>query len=179
MEHAVDIDEDELLRELIAQLPASTRRIDGVALLQRLAAVHSFGQALGFRPGAIDFLYARAHQWFLVGRADRAEPLFRALCLLDDRVADFWVGFGVCLRLRGALEHALEAFETASRLRPTWAIPYFHMLELLVRREAWALAATQLAAFEANIDDTVAPELIVEAARYKTALELRNSAEKR
>jgi Flp pilus assembly protein TadD len=136
----------------------------------------SLARALGLPQSATDFLYARACRWFSLGQPKRAEPLFRALCLLHDTDADFWIAFGVCLRLRSAFDEALSAFTTAAALRPDWPVPNFHLLELLVRREQWDRAADQLTKFAGKVDGTVERAMVVEAARYAAAIKMHNTA---
>ncbi len=172
----IDADLGDLLSYALAEI-AAAKGVDTRRLSAGLANGTSLAQALDFPPSVTEILYARAHRWFSLGQYHRAELLFRALCLIDAGRADFWVGFGVCLRLRAALDEALRAFETAADLRPDWALPHFHALELLVRRGEWERAATALAAFEARIDDKVERATIVESARYKTAIEMRIAAQ--
>jgi tetratricopeptide (TPR) repeat protein len=174
VERALDVDLGDLLGEALTGF-AAARGVDARALARGLADGASLAQALDFSPSATESLYARAHRWFSLGRPDRAESCFRALCLLDDRRADFWVGFGVCLRLRAAFDEALRAFATAARLRPDWAIPHFHALEAHLRRGEWEHAAIELAKFRARINDGTQPAMIAEAVRYKTAIEMRTA----
>ena len=56
-----------------------------------------FDAALGLTPEICEAIYARAHRWFAVGRPERAEPLFRALCVADGQVADYrWASASAC-----------------------------------------------------------------------------------
>ncbi len=80
--------------------------LDGDAVFARIRAGEPLGKALGFPKGTADLLYFRAYNFLQVGRSDKAEPLFRALCILDGREADYWVGYGLCLRERKATRRA-------------------------------------------------------------------------
>lgn len=174
----IDDGESELLdlvNDLVATF-ASSKGIDSQRLLQRASEGQSLRHALALPSQVVDFLYSRVHRWFTIGQLDKAEALFRALCLLDDSVADYWVGLGVCLKMRLALDQAMAAFDTAARLQPEWAIPRFHTLELFLRREQWSAAATELAAFERRLNRDVPAAMAAEAARYKAALAWRTRA---
>jgi len=153
----------------------STRaRLGGATeIFGRLTAGHSLAQALRISKVAAEFLYARGHKWFAAGRIDRAESIFRALCIVAPDEAEFRVGLGICLRRREAWFEAREAFEMAARLRPDWPLPLFHKLELLMRREAWEAAAAALLAFEARGGAEGPPAFARAAGRYRRALEMR------
>ena len=147
--------------------------IDGGAFLRRLKDGQGFGSALGLSEDVIELIYARAHRWFAIGRYERAEPLFRALCVADGRVADFWVGLGVCARLRDDLKSAEIAFRTADRLRPDWAVCAFHLCELSLRAQDFTAAAQHLARFTELADDTIPEAMRAEARRLEAALQMR------
>lgn len=124
-------------------------------------------EGLGLPRNSSEVLYARATQWFAVGRPDRAEPLFRILCLLEGSVADHWIGHGVCLHIAEQTGAAGLAFQTAHALRPDWAIPCFHLAALAVRERRWADARIWLERFRASLDDTVPEAMRREAARLE------------
>jgi tetratricopeptide (TPR) repeat protein len=176
--HSLGVDDNELdLLEGFFVEAAAAKGASGRKIFAKLKAGVAFGQALEVPNTAVEILYSRAHRWSAVGRHDKAEPLFRALCILNAGSADFWTGLGICLRVRSAWDEALAAFATASERSPHWAVPHFHALELCVRREAWTQATTELAAFEQKADSETHPALIAEAGRYKSALELRASGD--
>lgn len=162
--------------------------IDGGPVFERLAAGQNIAQALSVSPAVVEALYARAHGWFSLGRVDRALTLFRALCLLDERNADYWVGYGVCLRMAqlpdGAaqsekarqLDSARKAFEAAALLRPEWAIPHFHALELFLFLRRWDEARACLAAYEARMTPDIPPSIAQEVQRLRAILEARQEA---
>jgi tetratricopeptide (TPR) repeat protein len=173
----VDDDDLRLLEEAFTKAAAG-KGISGGKVFSQLRRGADFGRALGVSTKTIDVLYARAHRWCAIGRHEKAESIFRALCVLDTASADFRTGLGICLRARSAWDDALAAFQSASRLRPDWAIPHFHALELCVRREAWDQAAAELAAFESKADDWISADIVTEAARYKAVLLQRNEKNK-
>jgi hypothetical protein len=121
----------------------------------------------------VPLLYARAFHLFNAGQHGRAEAIFRSLCALDGKIVDHWLGFGICLRKRDAFDEAAFAFGIAARLKDRWAVPHFHLLELAMRREAWAAASDELALFEALRDPTTPALMIAEAKRFRAALALR------
>lgn len=169
---AVDDGELDLLENFFVEA-AAAKGASGRKIFRKLRRGVPLGQALEVPDAAIELLYSRAHRWCAVGRHDKAEPIFRALCVVEGESADFWTGLGICLRARSAWDQALAAFATASQQRPQWAVPHFYALELCVRRDAWVLAATELAAFEQKNDGATHPSLVAEAGRYKKALLLR------
>ena len=147
--------------------------LDGRQIVDALTRGETLGQALNLPHGVADLLYGRAHGLFGAGRADRAEPLFRALCVIDAPTADHWIGYGLCLRERHADGEAEIAFATAAALRPAWAIPQFHAAQLALARERWSVAAEHLAAFHRNTGPDVPPAMLREAQRQSRALALR------
>ena len=151
-------------------------RIDGAPIFKKLCDGHSLAEALEIPKGAVDILYARAHQWFAVGRADRAEVLFKALCVIAGETADHWVGYGVCLKMSGRLQEAGQAFAAAARLRADWAIPYFHLFEVYARSGDFARAGQALAAFDIRKDSTTPQTVLSEAERFREALAIRTGA---
>lgn len=149
--------------------------IDGDRFLARLEQGDDLGAALGLPAELLEFLYARAHRWFTVDRIDRAEPLFRALCVLDGEVADYWIGLGICLRLGDSLDAAALAFSTAALLRPQWAVPAFHAAELAILAGDYGKAALYLTRFHETADPTIPERMVAEAARMAQALALRHT----
>jgi tetratricopeptide (TPR) repeat protein len=145
--------------------------LDGARIFAALAAGKSMSEALALPDGAVDFIYSRAHQWFAIGRADRAEPLFRTLCLLTGQ-ADHFVGYGLCLAQRKALDAAASALNCALRLRPGWALPHLRLAEVALRQGDRDEARRAFAGYEAaRLADGGADPLDAEAARLKRLLE--------
>ncbi len=171
----LDADDFDLLEELFIEAMAA-KNLSGERIFAALNNGASFGKALGISDDTIEFLYARAHRWVAIGQHERAEPIFRALCLIDDSSADFWVGVGLCLRARTAWNEALDAFRTASEKRPQWAIPHFHALDLCVRGKDWEQAAIELAAFEEKSDSATHSAIVAEVEKFKKALQLQGRA---
>lgn len=158
-----------LLGRLFRELTASMG-IDGAPVFDRLRRGQSIGQALAVPDDVVERVYARAHRWFALGQVDRAATLFRALCLLREEDADFWLGYGVCMRLADEPEKAARAFESAANLRPDWALPWCHALELALHGRQWSLARTALSAYDARVGDGVPAGIAAEVARLRLAL---------
>ncbi|MFT0891579.1 hypothetical protein [Pseudochelatococcus sp. G4_1912] len=149
--------------------------IDGAPVFDRLVQGQSLGQALAIPDAVVESIYARAHSWFSLGRIDRAEPLFRALCFLKDEDADFWIGYGVCLRMTHQSSRALQAFESAARLRPDWAVPYFHILELALHQKQWEQGRIALRAYDERATAEIDSRIVHEVERLRVAVELERS----
>jgi tetratricopeptide (TPR) repeat protein len=172
--------EDAALLEQICQDLLKQAGIDGARFLEGLRQGQPFGEALGMTPEISELIYARAHRWFSIGRPDRAEPLFRALCIAEAHAADYWVGLGVCLRLRKDWDGAELAFAIASRLRPDWAVPVFHACELALASGNLATAQGRLDRFRElvglqRLERAIPESMIVESDRLAKALQLRRS----
>jgi tetratricopeptide (TPR) repeat protein len=174
----IDQDDVDLLEGFFVEF-ADDKSLSGTKIFNALTKGASFGQALGISNNIIELLYARAHRWVAVARYEKAEPIFRALCVIDASSADFWVGLGICLQARSAWDDALAAFTTASAKKRKWEIPHFHALDLCMRRKDWDQAATELAAFERKADNKTSPAIVAEVNKYKTALQLRGRSSKR
>jgi len=157
---------------------ASTQKlgIDGREIFRSFAETGSFKAALGVSDQAIEGLYGRAHQQFSIGQYRRAEEIFRTLCALDRDRADFWLGLGICYRLRGEDTAAMAAFDKAAAVSPSSAIPHFHRLDTLIRSENWAEAEKACDLFEAKRDGSEPDDVNQSFAKYKTALDMRRSA---
>ncbi len=147
--------------------------IDGDKVFQSLVTTGSFKTALGITDAAIERLYGRAHQQFLIGQYDRAEELFRTLCALDKSRSDFWLGLGICYRVRGDDEAAMRMFDRAAALAPSDAVPQFHRFDVLMRQENWAEAAQACAVFEENSNAAMHDNIMKSFSKLKTALEMR------
>ena len=146
------------------------------AIVERMNGGAPAWETLGLPREAIGELYRRAFAAFNAGHTGRAEELFRALCTLAGDVADHWLGYGICLRMREARMHARDAFLMAAALRPGWGVPHFHLAELHLAEGDDARAAEAVAAAEAdaaNLPERMAGEL----ARYRIALERRRAGE--
>lgn len=150
--------------------------LEGRAIVDALSHGKTLSQALGLPPELNELLYSRAHGLFEAGRQDRAEPLFRALCALDGATADNWVGYGLCLRARGAEGEAELAFATATALRPDWAVPHFHAAQVALAQDRWMRAARHLAAFGERDGGQAPAGMRREAERQTRALALRFAA---
>lgn len=162
---------EELCRSLLREAG-----LDGERFFASLAQGASFGGALGLPPEISELLYSRAHRWFSVERPDRAEPLFRTLCILDGQVADYWVGLGVCLEIGNRPKAAAYAFATAAMLRPQWAIPAYYSAAIALHSGDLAEAGQQLKRFERLADAATPDGIRAEAGRIRAALELRSGA---
>lgn len=147
--------------------------LDGRRVIDALSRGGTLGDALGLPPRFVELLYSRAHGLFTAGRHDRAEPLFRALCAVDAPTADYWVGYGLCLRQRDANGEAALAFATAAALRPAWAVPQFHAAQLALAQGRWAAAAEHLDAFHDRDGAEVPDAMRREAERQSRALAIR------
>lgn len=163
-------DEAGLMGRLFGELTASLG-IDGGPIFGRLLRGHSIGEALAVPDAVVERIYGRAHRWFALGRVDKATPLFRALCLLRDEDADFWLGYGICLRYDGRLAEAGRAFQSAANLRPGWALPWFHALELALFTRQWQLAQAALSAYDDRAGKDTPPAVADEAARLRMVLD--------
>jgi tetratricopeptide (TPR) repeat protein len=150
--------------------------VDGGRFFGRLRQGQSLGVALGLSRDVTELIYARAHRWFVAGRPERAEPLFRALCAADGSTADYWIGLGICLRLKGDYAGASLAFSMAANLRPDWAVPAFHAAELALQRRDRAQAAAEIQRFRRLTDDTTPDRLRDEASRMERALGAQKQA---
>jgi Flp pilus assembly protein TadD len=159
----------DLLGEAFAQIGAKAG-LDGAAIFARLRAGQSLAAAMSLSPHTVGALYARAHQWFSIGRIEKAAPLFRALVTLDPQGPEYWIGHGACLRHGGRLVEAQAAFAAAALLRPNWGLPYFHLLGLAIHRGDRAAARELLAAFDAAADTQLPKEIVAEAARIRSVL---------
>lgn len=171
----LDPDEGELLSQLLSEV-AAPLGLDGARIYAALREGRTLGEALGFPAVLTDVLYLRAHTWFSAGRPERAGPVFRALCALDGRCADHWVGHGVCLTLSGAEDEAEIAFATAAALRPDWAVPHFHAAGLAVSRGRWEAARAHLSTFRARQDQALPETMLREAGRLEAAVAQRSAA---
>ena len=154
----------------------STAGVDSHRFFSRLRQGQSLGAALGLPADVIELIYARAHRWFVAGRPARAEPLFRALCAADGGAADYWIGLGICLRLKGDYAGASLAFSMAGTLRPEWAVPAFHAAELALQRRDRVTAEAELGRFRRLADATTPERLRDEAARVERALNAQKQA---
>ena len=147
--------------------------MDGSSVLTDLIDGKSVGEALAVPAGSVDLLYARAHHWFGIGRYDRSESLFRTLCVLDGNRCDFWVGYGICLKIRGQHQAAVAALSIATEKDPASPIPYYHLLELAMRRSQWDQARSWLKEYDGRATAATPSAIVSDVARYRTALELR------
>lgn len=162
------------LAEAFCREALADQGINGGALFKRLGRGEGLAGALGLTPAILDALYARAHRWFAVGHPEKAEPLFRVLCVVDPALADYWTGHGICLRLLNQIEAARMAFQTAARLRPDWSVPAFHLCELSILRGDIGAASDHLARFKASADAQTPAQMRTEAARFERAIEFRH-----
>ncbi|MBB3950337.1 hypothetical protein [Aureimonas jatrophae] len=172
---ALDAAESALLLELVGE----TLRAEGIepsTILSALARGQGIGASLGLSANSLEVLYARAHGWFHIDRLDRAEALFRVLCIADGSVADYWIGHGVCLRARDDVAGALIAFQMAAVLRPDWAVCQFHLASLAVRRRDAAATAVALNRFEALANVDTPSAMRTEAKRLRAAIDLGRDA---
>lgn len=147
--------------------------LDGAGVVARLNEGLSLARALQLPEGTTQALYGRAYQWFTVGRYDRAEMLFHALSLLEPANRNHLVGFAICLKLRGASEHAEMALRRAIKSSPGWGIPYFHLLEIATRGERWDDAEVFLRGFDARTERDVPPAIVADVKRFRVALAMR------
>jgi tetratricopeptide (TPR) repeat protein len=165
----------DLLEEICGEA-LGTAGVDGRRFFDRLRQGQSLGVALGLPPDIIELIYTRAHRWFVAGRADRAEPLFRALCAADGGTADYWIGLGICLRLKGDYAGASLAFSVASNLRPDWAVPAFHAAELALQRRDRTSAEAEIRRFRQFSDAATPERMQEEISRMEQALSAQTRA---
>ncbi len=147
--------------------------IDGGRFFESLLTTGSFKAALNVNDAAVEALYARAYQHFLIGHYGRAEEIFLCLCALEPLRIDFWLGLGVCYRTRGEDVEALRVFERAAEIAPEHPIPHFHLFEVFMRCEDWERAEEACVCFETRRDGTEHDNINSVFLRLKTALEMR------
>ena len=152
---------------------ASASGLNGTAIFTRMRQGKSIGEALDLPKGSNELLYDRAHKWFSAGRIDKAQPLFRALCILDGRDANYQIGYSVCLRQSGDLDQAKLAMERALLLRPDWAVARYHAIELFARTGDWARVTAELAVFDRLPTADLPRQMLQEIDRYRLALDMR------
>lgn len=129
-----------------------------------------FSKALGLPEDAVDLLYSQAFARFNSGQPEQAERLFRALCLIDGRTIDHWLGYGICLRIGNKTNDAQIAFVTARQLQPESPLPLFHLLELFVFTKSWSQADQCLRALDGN-SGTLTDQIAGEIDRYRIVVE--------
>lgn len=164
--------------DLLGSVFVDTLGRSGVAagpIFERLKAGASLGEAMAIPKGVAALLYARAYRWFSAGRPDRAESLFRVLCIIDGENPDNWVGWGICLRIAERWDDALRAFHTAVALRPDWSVPHFHALELHVRLGDWPAAVAALDSYDRLKSRSDPDEIAEEADRFRAAVNLHRT----
>lgn len=176
LKDVLDTDEEglKLIGEIVEVLTRNMG-LDGKGVFEKVAAGQSFTEALAVPPEALELLYSRAHQSFAIGRIDQAEQLFRSLCVLDGTRVDFLLGYGICLRVRDDLKAASALFETVALMRPEWAVPYYHLLELNIGKEDWAGARQALASYDARSDDNIDEAMVSEVERLRKAVDLHSA----
>ena len=153
--------------------------MDGRSVLADLSSGKPLAKALAVPDGTADLLYARAHHWFGVGRFDKAEALFRTLCVLDGNKRDHWLGYGICLKVRSQAEASAAALLIAAEKDPSSAVPYYHLLDLAIRSGAWGEAQNWMTEFDARKSEGISPLITSEVDRYRKALSLRAAAASR
>jgi tetratricopeptide (TPR) repeat protein len=149
--------------------------VDGEKIFETLRDGGSFASALGVPRGGVELLYARAYRWTAIGRFEKALSLFRVLCLLESRAPDYWIGYGVCLKMTEQLDAAIRAFQTAQSLRPIWCIPHYHLLGAAIRQANWAVAEAELKEFDRTAASNTPKGVRDEVERYRSALALRRA----
>ena len=142
---AINGDDGGALAEALAG--ASVGASDLGALVDALRSGATLLAALGLPAKTTDLLYAQAHARFAAGRPVEALPLFHALCVLDGRAVDHWLGLGICLRHAGRMDEARIAFQTARRLDPDAPAPAYHLAEFLMQAGEVAAARVCLDVF--------------------------------
>lgn len=118
-------------------------------LLQALKTGQPVAEVLGLPPRSVDLIYSQAFALLNAGRASAARRLFAALCVLDGRNVDHWLGHGLCLVAAGAMREAKLAFTTAHSLAPAAAAPAFHLATLALKENDRTTAAAFLQIFAA------------------------------
>ena len=147
--------------------------IDGARVFRSFLETGSLKAALQVSDATIHALYARAHRHFALGQIDKSEEVFRALCALDGSQCDYWLGLGICLRMRSQDSAALAAFETSARLAPENPIPHVHILETQIRRENWDAAVVAYRSFLTHRTGVEPDGVLANFATFERVLELR------
>jgi len=151
--------------------------VDAGEVFDAFATGRSITEPLALPDGVCDALYETAYRWLNVGNCAKAEPLFRVLCTINSEGSpDYWIGYALCLKDRGVWSGASYCLRVAMQLDPGWAVPYFHMLDMLMRQERWDLAREVLNSFETcRVRGDVPQGMLAEAKRWADALELREN----
>ncbi|WP_407048045.1 hypothetical protein [Methyloraptor flagellatus] len=141
----------------------------------RLAAGQPLYEALGLPRAALDLLYQRGFGWLALERFDRAEPLFRALCLLCPGKSEYWLGLGIAAGASGKAEVARATFDQLRASRPDWGALAFHELAFHQRAGRWDEAAEALRRFDKSDRSDLAPAALREVERLRALLTARPS----
>lgn len=170
LRRAFDLDQEDL--DLVQSCLDELLPGRSAGMAAALDAGKPLASFLGLSPQLLEVLYGRAFAFFDAGHVDRAEAMFRSLCILDGQRADHWMGLGICARLRDDLDSALVAFSMASTLRSDWAVPHFHIFEIHMRRADTKAASALIPRIEAHLAD-LPPQMREEFARFRMALQRR------
>lgn len=149
---------------------------EGKTVFNHLIKGQSLAQALELPKGTADLLYARAHQWASTGHFDKATLIFRALCILEGTVPDYWVGYAICLLKQNDKAQAEQALLTAAQIKPSWALPYYYLLDLYLHHQKLERAEAALAAFDARLGPDIPAEIRAQAERFRLAISIRQQA---
>lgn len=147
--------------------------IDAGRAFGRLSAGQMLYEALGLPRAALDLLYQRGFGWLALERFDRAEPLFRALCLLCPNKPEYWLGLGIAAGASGKTDVARATFDQLRASRPDWGALAFHELAFHQRAGRWGEAAEALRRFDQSDRSDLAPAALREVERLRAILAMR------
>jgi len=153
--------------------------IDAGAIFDSIARGHSLAEALALPDGTCDFLYASAYRWLSIGNYNKAEPLFRILCLISGGESDYWIGYALCLREHRIWDGVEQCLSIAESISPERAVSHFYRVESLILQEKWEEAKSAFETFEKHINSNspgggLSKAMLYEAERMRTALSMRN-----
>jgi hypothetical protein len=142
----------------------------GQRVCQRHKSGESLLQALDLPPESSSMLYSLAYHRLSLGQIQQAERIFYCLCLMNEFVAEYFVGYAICLLRRDAHRLASIQLKHACKVKPEWAVPHFHLCSIYMSDKQWSDARHSLDRFFTLCDTDSPREMVAEAQRMNMAI---------
>ncbi len=163
---------DDMVRSMALRLGYSESQLD--ALQKRIEGGEPLYQILRIEGTLLDERYTLALGQYKSGKLDRAEELFRWLCLMNGTSSAYWMGLGACLQGQERWGEARTAYALAVAWSPTDDLTALYYLGLCTYQLGDTEATKKaLKTFiqRASFDAQYTRELVYRAATILASLE--------
>ncbi|OHE72642.1 MAG: CesD/SycD/LcrH family type III secretion system chaperone [Verrucomicrobia bacterium GWC2_42_7] len=94
-----------------------------------LSGVTTYKDIMGLQDSHLETIYSMAYDFYRSNKFDKAEELFKGLCLLNPRCHKFWMGLAACVQMQKRFDKAMEVYGFAIAVEAMNPAPFLYIAD--------------------------------------------------